>query len=314
MIRSSASSAPAVHFSEPTVDVVQPVLIAASIEPSQAPSSAAALAPRRAPGRWRALAAQPPAGTGPTPQIHFSSAAPDLTQAVVPVVTAAALATPTAPTEAAVPDSELANTVTQLRARGVADEEIRDFLQQIGTPYAFTTAAAQQVTVTLPVGRLLTPTQSDLLLAAIAAQMVAVAPATAPAVLPLLRMLPALADRFNVTIGIGPAATGAATVGASLGAGILFAPGGRVGVYGSLGSVVGAIVSISATMQVTIVHGGPEVFGGMARAVTIDGGAGLVGSASALLSHGRCIGVTFQMRVDAGPTPIETYAQFQYPP
>ena len=36
--------------------------------------------------------------------------------------------------------------------------------------------------------------------------------------------------------------------------------------------MLSAIVSISATMQVTIVHGGPEVFGGAAVAVTIGGG------------------------------------------
>jgi hypothetical protein len=67
-------------------------------------------------------------------------------------------------------------------------------------------------------------------------------------------------------------------------------------------------------MQVTIVRGGPEVFGGSAVAVTIGGGEGVVGSASALLSQGRFIGVTFALGVGAGLTPIEAYAQYQYTP
>ena len=94
----------------------------------------------------------------------------------------------------------------------------------------------------------------------------------------------------------------------------MFAPGNRIGFYGSLGGVLGAIVSISATIQVTIVRGGPEVFGGTALAVTIGGGEGVVGSASALLSNGQFIGVTFAMGIGAGLTPIEAYAQYQYTP
>jgi hypothetical protein len=240
-------------------------------------------------------------------EVLFSEVPPDVTQAVQVVATASALSAPAAPL------SELGDTVAQLRARGVADAEIRQFLQEIGSSYTFALAAgAEGVTVTLPGGRLLTPTQSELLLGAIATELTAVNPGLAAVFLPLLRLLPALANRYNVSIGIGPAISGAAIAGASFGAGVLFAPGSRIGFYGAVGGVLGAIVSISATMQVTVVHGGPEIFGGTATAVSIDGGEGVVGRASALLSEGKFIGVTFALGVGAGLTPIEAYAQYQY--
>lgn len=213
------------------------------------------------------------------------------------------------------PASELANTVAQLRAGGTADEDIRQFLRQIGASYTFAMGVGPEgVTVTLPGGHVLSGMQSELLLAAIAAEMAVVNPALAPVVLPFLHLLPAVANRFDVTIGIGAAISGGAVAGASFGAGIMFAPGNRIGFCGSLGGVLGALVSISATLQVTVVRGGLEIFGGTAVAVTIGGGEGVVGSASALLSQGRFIGVTFAMGVGAGLSPIEAYAQYQYTP
>lgn len=207
--------------------------------------------------------------------------------------------------------SNLADTVAQLRGRGVADTEIRDFLEQIGASYAFA-MGAEGVTVVLPGGRLLSPVQSELLLAAIATQIGVTAPAVGTLLLPLLRLLPEVANRFGVTIGIGPAVTAGMVAGATFGGGVMFAPSNRVGVYGAIGGALGAIVSISATMQVTIVHGGPELFGGTAVAVSIGAGEGVVGGASALLVDGRFIGVTFALGIGAGLSPIEAYAQYQY--
>jgi hypothetical protein len=260
-----------------------------------------------------AMADTKPSGT----QVEFSESPPDVVQDVQVVLatpTASALGVaPTTPTPA-----ELSNTIAQLRARGVTEEEIRVFLQQLGTSYTFALGEAQKgVTVTLPGGRVLTQTQSELLMAAISAELTMTNPALAPVLLPLLRLLPALCDRFQVTVGIGPAITGAGVAGGSFGAGIMFVPGNRVGFYGSIGAVLGAIVSISGTMQVTVVKGGPERFGGTAIAVTIGGGKGVVGSASALLSTdtpSQFIGVSFAMGVGAGLTPIEAYAQYQYTP
>lgn len=274
---------PSVHFSDLPADIVQNVQVVQA--------------------QGFTFAADTAANT----KVFFSELPADITQAVQVVATASALAaTPT-------PAADLTGTVSQLRARGVADDEIRQFLTQIGASYTFALGSgAEGVTVTLPGGHVLTPVQSELLLAAITAELTAVNPALAPLFLPLLRLLPEVATRFNVTIGIGPSLSGAGVAGAAFGAGIMFAPGNRIGFYGSLGGVLGAIVSISATMQVTIVRGGPEVFGGSAVAVTIGGGEGVVGSASALLSQGQFIGVTFAMGIGAGITPIEAYAQYQY--
>jgi len=280
----AASTPPKVRFSEIPPDVVQAVQIV--------------------PAQSRALTnGAPPSDK----RVFFSDMPPDVVQAVQVVATPQALSM--------APWSQLSETITQLRANGVSDDEIRQFLKQIGTSYTFALGEAQNgVTVMLPGGNLLTPAQSELLLAAIAAEMSVVSPALALVLMPLLRLLPTVANRFNVTIGIGPALSGGVVAGTSFGVGILFAPGNRIGFYGSLGAVLGAIISINGTMQVTIVKGGPEVFGGSAVAVTVGGGEGIVGSASALLSQGQFIGLSFTMGVGAGITPIETYAQFQYTP
>ena len=279
-----STATPTVNFTEIPADIVQDVQIATA--------------------QSRAMT-----GTAPAPdtQVFFSESPPDMVQAVQVVATASSLSF-AAP---ATPAADLPGTIAQLRGRGVADDEIRQFLQQIGSSYTFS-MSAPTATVILPNAQLLTKTQSELLLAAISTQLTVVNPAAAAMIMPLLYLLPEVADRYQVSIGIGPAVTGAAVGGGSLSAGILFAPGHRIGVYGSLGAVLGAIVSISLTMQVTIVHGGPELFGGTAFAATIGGGEGVVGSASALLSDGKFIGVTFAMGVGAGVTPIEAYIQYQY--
>ena len=48
-----------------------------------------------------------------------------------------------------------------------------------------------------------------------------------------------LADTLNMTIGIGPAVTATAVVGGSIGFGVVFAPGHRAGIFGSLAAVGG---------------------------------------------------------------------------
>jgi hypothetical protein len=297
MIRAQAfeETAPTIFFSDVPPDVVQDVQVAQA--------QAFGAGPEPAPGG----------------EIFFSDVPPDVIQEVQVAAMSSrarpAMRAPTpAPMRAFALDagaSTLADTVAQLRASGVADTEIRDFLEQIGTSYTFA-MGAEGVTVILPGGRLLSPVQGELLLAAIATQIGVVAPAVGPLLLPLLRLLPEVANRFGVTIGIGPAITAGMVAGATFGGGVMFAPNKRVGVYGAIGGVLGAIVSISATMQVTIVHGGPELFGGTAVAVSIGAGEGVVGGASALLVDGRFIGVTFALGIGAGLSPIEAYAQYQY--
>lgn len=286
---SFAESKPAqtVNFSDVPPDIVQPVQVVRS--------------------QAHAMAGTAP---GANTQVLFSEAPPDVTQPVQIVATVKAMSAPSTP----VPN--LATTIAELRATGIADDEIRKFLKEIGSSYAFALGAPPEgVKITLPGGNLLTPGEGKLLLAAIGTGLSMANPTMAPLIFSSLHALPAIANRFNVCIGIGPAIGGAAGVGGSLGNGILFAPGGRVGFFGSIGGVLGATVGISATWQVTIVHGGPEVFGGTGSAITIGGGEYVVGSASALFNDaGKFIGVTFEMGVGLGLTPIEIFAEYQYTP
>jgi uncharacterized protein YycO len=148
-----------------------------------------------------------------------------------------------------------------------------------------------------------------------AAALTAAATAACPAIAPLIPIAVTVSNRFGVTVGLGPAVSGGLAVGASLGVGILFAPGNRIGVYGSASGIVGAIVSISASFQLTVVKGGPEVFGGksMAAGVSIDTGAGPQIGAHALFSmDGQFNGVTGEVGVSLGLSPFEAFAQFQY--
>jgi hypothetical protein len=283
----TAAAPSTVRFSEIPPDIVQEVQVV------QAQALTAA------PGGMTPATATP---------VRFSEPPPDIAQDVQVVAVANALS--------AAPRSALAETLAQMRARGVSENEIASFMQQIGLTYtsAFGGPAPNGVPFAFPRAQVLTPTQSQLLLAAIETQVGTVNPPLGALMVPLLGALPALADRFQVTVGIGPSVSGGFGAGASLGAGVMFASAGRVGVYGSLSGALGVIASISATVQVTIVRGGPENFSGHALAVTV-GGEGIVGSASALLAaqspHGF-IGVSFEMGVGAGLSPIEAYAQYQY--
>jgi uncharacterized protein YycO len=203
-------------------------------------------------------------------------------------------------------------TVARLRSQGVAQAQIDAFLQQLrGGGLAETKSyhlvrplGGDQLEVHLPTGHVLEGWQAALLLAAIPAGPIKL----------LIPAIQALCNRFNVTVGIGPAVTAGFAAGVGGGVGLLIAPGNRIGFYGTLSGVVGAIVSISATMQVTVVHGGPSVFGGTAVAVGVTGDldVGITGGAHALLSNGRFIGVTAEIGVSAGLSPIEVMAQFQY--
>ena len=133
----------------------------------------------------------------------------------------------------------------------------------------------------------------------------------APTLGTMIRALRAAANRFNVTIGIGVAVSGGALAGAGLGAGIMFAPGNVVGFYGSASAAVGALFSVSATVQVTIVNGGISNFTGQAVGYTVAGGEGVVGSATLLTdTNGGFLGVSFEIGVGAGD-PIEVYLQLQ---
>lgn len=216
------------------------------------------------------------------------------------------------------PPVSLSEKLAELRGQGVPESELQGFLGQLNLAAAQSYAGALSggsVEVHLPGGHTLSGWQGELLVTAIQSAVSAV-PGAGMALSLMIPLLRGAANNYNVTIGIGPAVTGGVAVGAGFGAGIMFAPNNQIGFYGTLAGVVGAIVSISATMQVTIVHGGPSVFGGTAVAVGLTAGldapVGPTGGVHALMSGGRFIGVTFEIGVAAGLSPIEAYAQFQW--
>ena len=129
---------------------------------------------------------------------------------------------------------------------------------------------------------------------------------------PVISALPAAARAGNVSIGVGPAVSAGLGGGAGLGAGVVFGPDGGIGVYGAAEFDAGFLASISAQMQVTVVRGGIESFNGWGLAATISGGEGVVGGASALFDlAGNFQGVSFQLGVGAGLTPVDFYIAVQ---
>ncbi|MGI9505883.1 MAG: hypothetical protein ACR2RE_22825, partial [Geminicoccaceae bacterium] len=117
-----------------------------------------------------------------------------------------------------------------------------------------------------------------------------------------------ICDRLGVTIGLGPGIAGGIGIGPSGGAGIVFAPGRRIGFYGGGGGAIGWIYSGGVSAQLTIINGGPDVFGGLSYTVgvTVETigwvDAGLVGlpvGAHIIFNpQGQPIGVT----LEAGPS------------
>jgi len=121
------------------------------------------------------------------------------------------------------------------------------------------------------------------------------------------------ATTFGVTVAVGPSVAGGFVGGASAGYGIYFGPGGEIGGYGTVGGRLGAIFGISGTLQVTVVGGGPENLGGTCIAVGAGGGELIVGGAAVLLNtDGSFLGVSMEVGIGAGLSPVEFYVEMQH--
>jgi uncharacterized protein YycO len=206
----------------------------------------------------------------------------------------------------------LEQTKARLVTEGVPQHDIDAFLATLGIGKQMSLARARAlsaapVKVSLPTATIYDDWRSNLLLAAITA--------AAPGLGSLMIAARTIANRFNVTVGMGPSVQAGLGGGIGVGVGILFAPGNRVGVYGSVNGIVGLIVSISATFQLTVVHGGPEAFGGDSYAVgvSVDTAAGpQVGGHALFTLNGKFQGITGEVGVSAGLSPFEAFAQYQH--
>jgi uncharacterized protein YycO len=203
-------------------------------------------------------------------------------------------------------------TRAQIIASGVPAAEVDAFLASIqGTSVGMARARAlsnKPFEIILPSVSILKDWQVTALLAALSL--------SAPWFAPMIPLAMTAANSFGVTIGVGPSISGGLVVGAGLGIGVLFAPGNKVGAYGSVSGIGGIIASISATCQLTVVKGGPDVFGGksLAVGVSVDLGEGPSVAGHALFTtDGKFNGVTAEVGLTAGiPLPFEAFAQYQY--
>lgn len=118
----------------------------------------------------------------------------------------------------------------------------------------------------------------------------------------------------GVTIGLGPQVTIGAGKGGSLGCGLCVTLNGKLGFYGSVGGLAGAMASISGTIQLTIIGGGVDKFSGWAWGAGIAGGEEIVGNAAALLSMTspvQFLGITAGIGLGVG-IPLEVFITAQH--
>lgn len=199
----------------------------------------------------------------------------------------------------------------RLREEGVSADDIEGFLAALeGGPAPLSLPQARiasngQTVVELPPAHLFEGWKADLVLAALGGTPIS----------GLIHPLQALATAHDVTIGIGPSGSGGMVTGAGLSVGLVIGPGGRIGFYGTVSGLLGAVFSISATMTVTVIYGGPSMFSGSAIAagVTVDAGAGPTVGAHVLLptGGGDPIGITGEIGVSVGLSPVEAFIQYQ---
>lgn len=186
--------------------------------------------------------------------------------------------------------SEFRKKADEIILKGVPKEEVTKFLLSIqnGNELNFAkshTAFERQLishskskkgidlndhfNVTLPNGYALSSWQSGLFLATLHAT-----PMTMSFAL-LIDAAILMANNFKVTIGIGTQFTGGAGGGVSLGGGILVAPGGILGIYGSASANIGWFASLSGTLVVTTIFGGIDDFAG--QSVGLNGSISIPG-------------------------------------
>lgn len=120
-----------------------------------------------------------------------------------------------------------------------------------------------------------------------------------------------LANARGLSVGIGPSVSGGFAAGGALGAGIIFAPDNKLGIYGVGELDLGAIFSLNATIQMTILDGDIDAFEGITFVAGFSAGEGIVGGGVAIFdSQSNFIGVSVEIGLGMG-SPLEIYAGVQ---
>lgn len=210
--------------------------------------------------------------------------------------------------------SNIAELVTRLLSQGVSPADLQAFLGS-STPLASAASAAQA----LPQGRGVVRTlgtqrrpahfpstevaswwKKELVLT------------TLFALSPALVAVRAAANRYNLSVAIGPTASVGFLIGGGVGAGIIFAPDDEVGFYGQFDILGGLIDSASVEIQCTIVSGGIESFSGISWAVAAEVDLGVSVSAQVLFDTSLHFqGVTFGLGLGLGIEPIQVFFSLQ---
>lgn len=144
-----------------------------------------------------------------------------------------------------------------------------------------------------------------------------------PASLNPLQVLFDFCDTHDMTIGIGVAATGGVIETASGGFGLVITTGNRIGYYGSVAVGAGWVLEVNASMQLTVIFGGPSAFTG--TSLTIGGNLGpsegpAIGGHLLLDTAGTMIGFVAELGLQIGAPALsaveatmmvqQTHAQF----
>lgn len=120
-----------------------------------------------------------------------------------------------------------------------------------------------------------------------------------------------LANAQGLSVGLGVAVSGGFAAGGALGAGIIFAPDNKLGVYGVGELDLGAIFSLSATVQMTVLNGGISAFEGITFVAGFSAGEGIVGGGAAIFNdRSEYIGMSVEIGLGIG-SPLDVYAGVQ---
>lgn len=206
---------------------------------------------------------------------------------------------------------------------GTSEHEIRSFIDELKNPVgntqvtAFTNSMPEHApSIHIPEKQLFEGWQADTYTGLLRLSLNA-NPATALLANIFPEAIFMVCNDLNITLGINPAMTGGLGNGGALGPGILFAPGNRIGFIDTYNGIAAWVTSLSTSVQVTVIHGGPENFVGAPisqdAVVNTNNNHG-IGIHVLSASDGHILGVTGEVSFSLGVpllTVIKAFAKYE---
>ena len=213
---------------------------------------------------------------------------------------------------------EVGRVVRDLLAQGVSEQDLDAFLHELGTNETAATPsgttqglatarllAQQERPITIPPLQTLDGWRAKIVLAVVLTAI------SGPMGTAAALALSEVATRHQLCVGIGPALNAGLLEGGSLSCGIVVAPGGKLGFFGRLEEAVGTLSGVSAALQITIIKGDLDHFGGSGYAVGLDvghiEGFGVAGGAALLDEDRHFHGISVRLGVGLEAQPVELY-------